>query len=106
MKPYTPKHYSKYIVLYNGVPLYTDDLVEFARKACGLKVAQRNEGEEFVEGWDVIFNGKVVERYGSVAVRGANGYELQEVENIVFKDGWVRNHLKGSNLRIYGLIDQ
>lgn len=50
--------HSKYVAIYNGMPLPFDDLKDFARKVMGFRVVQNDRGT-----WDVIVNGERVASY-------------------------------------------
>lgn len=83
--------HSKYVAIYNGMPLPFDDLKNFAKTVMGFRVVQNDRGT-----WDVIVNGEQVAGY-------TDEWTRQEVE-----DDYLNTRFFGKftrpNLAFYKLI--
>lgn len=84
--------HSKYIAIYNGLPIPFDDIGDFARKVMGFRVVQNDRGS-----WDVIVNGQEVAHY-------TDEWTQEEVEKDYrksFLSKWTRK-----NLAFYTLVEK
>lgn len=83
--------HSKYIAMYNGMPMPFDDLKEFAVKVMGFRVVQNDRGT-----WDVIVNGEKAAGY-------TDEWTRQEVEDDYLKSSFFGKFTR-PNLAFYKLV--
>lgn len=82
--------HSKYIAIYNGMPIPFDDIADFAKKVMGFRVVKNERGA-----YDVIVNGQEVAHY-------TDEWTPEEVEKDYlrgFMSKWTRK-----NLAFYTLV--
>lgn len=83
--------HSKYVALYNGMPIPFDDLKGFAKTVMGFRVVQNDRGS-----WDVIVNGEEVAHY-------TDEWTRREVEDDYLNASFFRKFTR-QNLAFYKLI--
>lgn len=83
--------HSKYVAIYNGLPIPFDNLKDFARTVMGFRVVQNDRGS-----WDVIVNGEKVAGY-------TDEWTRQEVEDDYLKSSFFGKFTR-PNLAFYKLI--
>lgn len=83
--------HSKYVAIYNGMPLPFNDLKEFAVKVMGFKVIRNDRGT-----WDVIVNGEEVAHY-------TDEWTRKEIENDYLNSSFFSKFTR-RNLAFYQLI--